>query len=272
MRLVARSASVVALVVVGLFAAPSAQAAGAKTCGEFTNYAYAGQYTSQSATSDTCFDTSGYFGWAGIDGAVTTPATYPAPLDSFDHNLGTLNAQFSVGSSSNFWIQIGWMFGAVGPGQCTQTNPTCLISRSNYSLYFETNDPDGYYSIAKVSNLSLSTSVTYRVQYASTDGCWHAYYNYNTQVSTYWCNYPTSGEMGAWNEIYSNVNYVQMPISDFGSSTPNTNSTLRLLGASGWRDWTSAATTTTVQNRPYFYWSPFVSGSFIHFRTYGAVH
>jgi hypothetical protein len=246
--------------------------ASAKTCGFGVNsdhYAYAAQYTSVSPGSGTCFDAPGYFGWAGVDGQITTPSTFPTRVNNADHNLGFLEAKFTSYGTTESWIQIGWLFGVVG-ANCQVGSPACVSSTNQYSLYVESLDPFGYYTINKLSPLSLGTSITYRVQYSS-DGCWHAYYNYNTPVSGSWCNYPTSAAVDATNEVYSSTNYVAMPLSDFGSSAPNTNQTLRLLGSGGWRDWTSSVVTTVVQNRPYFYWSPFVSGQYHHFLTYGSV-
>ena len=60
-----------------------------------------------------------------------------------------------------------------------------------------------------------------------------------------------------------------MPYSIFGTATTGTNSTLRLRGASGWGDWTSAVSTATVDSRPNYYYSYYQK--WYHFLTYGAV-
>ncbi len=139
------------------------------------------------------------------------------------------------------------------------SRPSALIEQ----LY-----PSGFYYVNNVSPLAFSGKVTYRIEYAG-NGCYNTYYNYNILTDTS-CNYPISGAMVASNETGNagTGSYSSMPRSWFGSSTPNTNQTMRLKGGAGWTDWNDTKTTLTVQYRPYFYYS--ISSRYTYFTTVGS--
>ena len=221
-------------------------------------FAYASQYTSTSALSSAC-PSNLYYGYTGVDGQISTPSSLPSNLGADDHSAGFLDAQFSTPST---WIKVGWMVGYFSGNGYTIQSP------NQYRLYFEETYPSGYYFLQNVSPLALSGHVTYRIEYIG-NGCYNTYYNYDTLTDSS-CGFPISGAMVAANETGNGGtgSYSSMPLSWFGSATPNTNQTLRLKGGAGWSDWSSAKTTSTTDYRPYFTYS--IVSRYIYIKTYGS--
>jgi hypothetical protein len=197
----------------------------------------------------------------GVDGRIKTPAALPSNLGTDDHSLGFLNAGFN---NLQAWLSVGWMIGYLG-------DPTGshISSYNQYRLYFEQQYPNnGIFYVRDVSALALTGQVNYRIEYKG-GGCWETFYN-DTVSADFSCHYPISGSMSATNETGNGGTgtYSSMPESWFGSSTPNTNATMRLKGATGWADWASTVKTSSVQYRPYFYYS--IAARCTYFKTFGA--
>jgi hypothetical protein len=204
-----------------------------------TQYHYAGMFTAQTSviehlqTSQCGPSGSGYFGWAGVDGQISTPSTNP-PIDvNQDHQAGWIGVVFSNGG----WVQLGWYRGVIGCG-----SNRVQYTGTGYHLYVESalSPPVAPactgYSVHDYSPLSLGGAVTYLISYSA--GCWHIFYNYDHEVPQV-CGPASSGSVEVDNELYNLSGTAQMPRSDFGATDPNTNQALRLLGAGGWVPWTS---------------------------------
>ncbi len=247
----------------------------ASASGPCGGYGYSAQLTASTSGAVVCpGDSNPYYGYNGVDGQIQTPPQLaPIPINNDAHSIGYVDANFNTANSA--WLQIGWASGLVTRGH-TISNCTfdinCIYSYNQYLLYFEQLEPNGFYFIKHMGSLGLSGLVTYRIQYSSSDNCWLTYYNNSTLTDSSCVVYPISGFMAAANETWSGPSgYMGMPMSNFGSATPNTNQTMRLHGASGWADWSAGVTTAIVQNRPDFAYSPYVTGDHRHFQTYGAV-
>lgn len=257
-------ATVLALFVV----AGPARASNANPCGGDHTFAYAGQNTATGNGAGECPDNLAYT-YYGVDGQIETPpALAPIASGDLDHSAGYLAAWFNTANTS--WVQIGWMMGKLGngvPGTCAYDSD-CLYSWNQYLLYYERHTSGGGYLVKHYGSLSLSGLVTYRITQSA--GCWYTYRNYNVQVDKVCSGLAPSGAMVAANETHQGTTYYKgMPLSNFGSATPNTNQTLRIRPGSTWTDWTSATNTFRVESRPDFFHSLYAY--WYHFLTYGAV-
>jgi hypothetical protein len=228
-------------------------------------YRWAGMFTARSATDErgqgACVTkvAERYYGWAGIDGRLTTPSAN-VPLDpSQDHQLGWLGIGFSNGG----WVQIGWFRGVVGCG-----SSSISYGGTGYHLYIEgasaaapnqTSCPPNYF-VHNYSPLSLGGTVTYLISHSGS--CWNVYYNYSFLAHQF-CGsaWPSSGAAEMENELLNNSGTASMPTAYFGNSNPNTNEALRIRGAGGWEPWTPKRATelhdtSSASGNDYTYMAP----------------
>jgi len=236
----ARKGFLIVLVVLGLVALTALfnpEAASASECGNF--YLYAGQITAHgNTTSHTCFwGSSPYYGWAGVDGQIVAPATFPthtAPASQW-HVADWLGMDFLDGGE---WIQVGYNAGCIG--HCTKCEP-CINDQSSLHEYLESSEPGGYYLLLDQGSVGLSSGTTFRVDYFQ--GCWEAFDHYNALI-TFWCGdgFATSAaahaSMELWDETDVDGSASNSPAT-FGTNALGTNQTMRLKGGGGYVDWTS---------------------------------
>jgi hypothetical protein len=212
-------------------------------------YHYALQFTAVSTTSNPhngcgLSVEAVYHGWAGINGQIQTP-TSVVSMSGADHAVGWIGMYWLA---QDTWIQIGWYTGIVGIGTTTDCQPGICVRRSgSYGLYVEAQRGSDY-SIYDFSHLAPGGRVTYRIERHQDPGCWSVYYNYNVFAASF-CGFPSAGGAFVVNELYNPSGSSHMPRSEFGVASRGTNQTLRLRGANGWVDWTTAVKTRQVDER-----------------------
>lgn len=236
-------------------------ASAASECGN--NYLYAYQVTAHgNSTSHSCgLATTPYYGWAGVDGAVVTPAMFPthsAPALKW-HVADWLTVEYST---TEDWIQVGYVAGCTGScAACT----LCINDQSNFHEYVESLEPSEYYLLLDLGTTALGTGTTFRIDYSSS--CWEAFDQYNSLI-TYWCDpgYPSAGDMSAGMELFDEDGTdgtASHSPATFGTNAGGTNQTLRLMGGGGWVDWTSTIPQgTATEDMRYSsprstWWSPY---------------
>jgi len=226
-------AVVTAAVLVG--SQPTMVSAIGSNCGSLAGYHYAGQITSHTDGFTHCAVSNGYFGWAGVNGQITTPSqNISLPDFTIDHTLGWIGAQFN---SDLTWFQTGWFTGTIAADTANCTFLSCVRRNGSYGRYVENISPSGI-SILDYGTVALGSSTTSRVVYNGSSGCWEVWLTYSGGYVQLDCNEPTSGEMVATSEMLSNSGgFVTLPTAKFGTSNPNTNQALRLLGANGFEPW-----------------------------------
>jgi len=203
-----------------------------------TDIHWALQWTSSSAHSiypgTQCPFYDAYHGWVGINSRIVTPSHFPQLVATGNHSVGAIAVSFGDGG----WIRIGWLAGCINwpasPYVCSNTALTLFDDE-----YRVTGCTANCYTINSDGPLGYSASAIYEIYYLGS-GSWRINKNYNVAVRTV-AGFPGSGAMVVGSEVegtFSPNSPVEMPYTTFGYSSPGTDSTLRIKGASGWVDWT----------------------------------
>lgn len=134
------------------------------------------------------------------------------------------------------WIQIGWAAGCVG------SEPQVQCFNSSPGLFEELLYPNGTYSVTSDGSLAYSSADTYRIEYYPSTAVWKVFDNYNHWLRDV-TDMPTSGAPTISTEVFNGNtpgHAVEMPLTTFGSSNPNTNAGMRIKGANGWVVWSTS--------------------------------
>jgi hypothetical protein len=181
------------------------------------------------------------YGWVGIDGLLTYPSHFPDLNGNAlqNHAAGYAAISFADGG----WVQEGWYAGClVNEMYCRQS----VLGR--YTEILNKSVTPNFYEFIDWDTAAFSGTSIFRIEYAS-GGCWKMYFDYSTLKKTY-CGLPGSGRPEAVGEVKTIVgNSVEMPLTVYGSSSPNTNSGLRIKSANGWGSWTTTVSTGYYDER-----------------------
>ncbi len=227
---------------IGIVAAPVVSAA---TC-PVGNYVWSMQWTAQSGHGGfyhppTCPQDYAYHGWVGVDGEIFSPTHYPnlGTTPTQNHSAGWVNISFAdtpnpiTGLSS--WVQEGWYAGC-GGSFCRTSGVL-----GHYDEFYDA--ASNTYGFFDDGSLGFSSAIVYRIEYTLPSGCWYVYFNYSTFENDT-CTLPGSGVPVVASEVFSiDGSVIEMPVTVYGNSNPNTNNGLRIKGAAGWVVWSATLST-----------------------------
>lgn len=246
MRWRPRAAISVAAAILACGALPASSVAVGSDCGVAFGYHYAGQYTSHVGGLTQCADYDEYFGWNGVDGAITAPSTVPTLADyTVDHVAGWIGVQFS---NYQTWLQTGWYTGTLSAAPPPPCDIGLCVQRSgSYGRYIENQNTVGYnvYDYGTAAPASTATSL---IAYDASSGCWEVYITYGGPLKWQDCSEVGSGAMVATTEMEDLSGVAPpLPMAHFGYSNPNTNQALRLHGGAGWVPWNATLSSWYTQ-------------------------
>jgi hypothetical protein len=190
-----------------------------------------------------------YFGWAGIDGEVDFPNHFPN-LGS-DGSCAHSSGQLGIGLQDRSWIQAGWFAGCfilVQPPRCRFTT---------LGGYVETfNSITGRYTVNDIAPnlppIPPGSAIIFQIEYDTTipnSPCWKSYWYYNIGTTYDLCApVQSSGAAFAGGEAHTHLpgTVVEMPVTVYGNSNPNTNNGLRIKGGNGYVPWTTSLSSYTT--------------------------
>lgn len=221
-------------------------------------YDYAQQYTATSSAfyhpSGTCpivGSASTYYGWVGVNGQIQAPSHFPGlgnPQDTLNHSLGWLEMGFT---NPPGWIQVGWIAGCL----VSACSPSPVGSLGLYDESYDlgtTPTTDVEYADGTLPfNSTVIVNVEFYPSYYPNINCWIISINYNLAIR-FLCSGGrtwnwTSGAPAVGSETcvcdHVSTNEVEMPVTIYGASNPNTNNALRIKGAAGYVPWTQTLST-----------------------------
>jgi hypothetical protein len=158
----------------------------------------------------------------------------------------TLNDTIGLLGSSSY-VYEGWYAGCQGVQSFGHYTCTSSASVDSFDEWY--NAGNDTYGMFDNGTLAFNTGSIYRVEWSSANQCWYVYVSYNTLVdamcSVSGGSVPGSGAASVFSEVHTHYSgdVVEMPLTYYGSSTPTTNTGLRIKGATGYQTWSTTLTT-----------------------------